>query len=388
MIFLSTLTHVGSSTIDSHSLSQLRQAREDTAPRIPTVHSQDDDKASQQVTYERQSIDSDSTKVSSTDTKTKPLSDPSHQQQHTNLKDESVQTTSSEGTSTVSSAGLIISSSSSEEPHQVMLRCNDKLITALSADPQGIAGVLLAKGLIPENTEAQVRLCSTPREKATILVTTARQRIKIAPKRFHDFLDILSKQEWTKDIFEILQSFSGAPHKGDAYIQLKNTTDHSPRNSKPAAEVPPHSKQSPSSEEYTFPILNPDDALELEAQLITSAESMKKKFAALLWKTIESFKCQGISPQTLINGVLAVTEYEDPSIGKPLLEREKEVLAKAQSTDVIFNILRPHMTFFNYEILEFLIETIGSNEDMRALQDYLHHFRHFCRRSVLEVPKS
>ena len=388
MIFLSTLTHVGSNTIDSHSLSQLRQAREDTAPHIPTVHSQDDDKASQQVTYERQSIDSDSTKVSSTDTKTKPLSDPSHQEQHTNLKDESVQTTSAEGTSTVSSARLIISSSSSEEPHQVMLHCNDKLITALSADPQGIAGVLLAKGLIPENTEAQVRLCSTPREKATILVTTVRQRIELAPKRFQEFLDILSKQEWTKDIFEILQSFSGAPHKSDVHLQPRSTTDHSPIKSKPPAEVKPHREHSTSSEEYTFPTLNPDDALELEAQLITSAESMKKKFAALLWKTIESFKDQRINPRTLINGVFAITEYEDPYIGKPLLEREKEVLAKAQSIDVIFDILRPHMTFFNYEILEFLIETIGSNEDKRTLQDYFHHYRHFCRRSVFEVPKN
>ena len=197
MTFLSTLTHAGSSAISSHSLSQLRQARDDTAPQVPTVHSQDDDKTSQQVTYKHQSVaksTSDSMKLRSTDTRTQPLSDPSHHHQQTSIKDESIQTTSPEGTSTVSS------SSSSEEPHQVMLCCNDKLITALSLDPQGIAEVLLAKGLIPENTEAQVRQSSTPREKATILVTTVRQRIEIAPKRFQEFLDILSKQEWTKDI--------------------------------------------------------------------------------------------------------------------------------------------------------------------------------------------
>ena len=56
------------------------------------------------------------------------------------------------------------------------------------------------------------------------------------------------------------------------------------------------SGDSPSSNEYTFPNLTSDDEAELEAQLITSTESMKKKFAALLWKTIESFKYQGISP--------------------------------------------------------------------------------------------
>ena len=125
-----------------------------------------------------------------------------------------------------------------------------------------------------------------------------------------------------------------------------------------------------------------------EAQLITSAESMKKKFAALVWNTVESFKYQGVSPRSLITGILYLTEGEDPSVGKPLLEKEKDRLAKAQNIDAIFDILRPHMTFFNYEILEFVIETRGSKEDKQALQKYLYDFQFFCRRSVFEVPKS
>ena len=420
MTFLSTLTHVGSSEIDSHSLSQQRQARDDTAPHIPTVHSQDDDKASQQVTYKHQSIvksTSDGMKVSSTDTKAKPLSDPSHQQQHTNLKDESVQTTSLEGTSTVSSAGQ--SSSSSEEPHrvmsetkseqshadsspqtfgqkasidistvtnephQIMLRCNDKLVTALSADPQGIAGILLTKGLIPENTEAQVRQCSTPREKATILVTTVRQRIKVAPKRFQEFLNILSKQEWTKDIMKVLQScISPKLLRKDAGIQVVSTGDHdsTDKEQKSSSDI------SSNGEDHTFPELNSQDKAELEAQLILSADSMRKKFASLLVNVVNSFKRQGINPRELATTVLAFTEYDDPAIGKPLLEREKESLKKAQSIDDTFDVLRPHMTFFNYEILEFLIEKMGSLSDKDDLQKFLHEFKGFCRRSVFEIP--
>ena len=348
-----------------HSDDKIEQSHIDSSPQMSIAH------------------DTNVEAKSSSDTNDQifTLSDSSHQE--CSAEDQTIVTSGQ-----TASIGISTVSSTTNDPHQIMLCCNDKLITALSLDPQGIAEVLLAKGLIPENTEAQVRQCSTPRGKATILVTAIRQRIEVAPKRFQEFLDILSKQEWTKDIFEILQSCSGAPHKGDIHLQPRSTTAHSPTKSKPPAKVTPHSEHSPSSEEYTFPTLNPDDALELEAQLITSAESMKKNFAALQWKTIESFKDQRINPRTLINGVFAVTEYEDPSIGKPLLKREKEVLAKAQSIDVIFDILRPHMTFFNYEILEFLIETIGSNEDKWALQDYLHHFRCFCRRSVFEVPKS
>ena len=323
-----------------------------------------------------------SVQVDTTDTYDQTLSNSYH---HEHYKDQStfiLGQISAMDTSTSTAA------STTNERHQVMLRYNDKLITALSADPLGIAGVLLAKGLIPENTEAQMRQCSTPREKATILVTTVRQRIEIAPKRFQEFLDILSEQEWTKDIMEILQSSSCTPHKRDVHLPSQRSTDDpSPSKSK-SAEATVGSEHSSSSEEYTFPTLNSDDKAELEAQLIISAESMKKKFAALLWNTVESFKQKGINPRSLITGVLAVTEYEDPSVGKPLLEQEKETLAKAQNVDVIFDVLRPHMTFFNYEILEFLIETRGSKDDKQALQLYLHDFREFCRRSVFEVPKS
>ena len=386
MAFLSTLTHVGSSAIDSHSLSQPRQARDDTAPHVPTVRSQDDDTASQQVIYKHQCIaksTSDSIKISSTDTKTKPLSDPSHIQQHTNLKDESVQTTSLEGTSTVSSARL--SSISSREPHQVMISCNDKLITALSADPQGIAGVLLTKGLIPENTEAQMRQCSTPREKATILVTTVRQRIEVAPKRFQEFLDILSKQEWTKDIMKMLQScISPEQLKKDGGVQTVSTNDHdsTDKEQKSSSDI------SSNDEDHTFPELNSQlqDKAELEAQLILSADSMRKKFASLLVNVINSFKCQGINPRELASSVLALTEYEDPAVGNPLLERHKEALMKAQTLDHTFDVLRPHMTFFNYEILEFLIEEMGSPNDKQRLQKFLQEFRRFCRRSIFEIP--
>ena len=132
--------------------------------------------------------------------------------------------------------------------------------------------------------------------------------------------------------------------------------------------------------------LNPDDRLDREAQLRSSADSMKKKFASLLLSVIISFKSQGIDPQDLASGILALTEYEDPAIGKPLLERHKEELKRAQTVNDTFDILRPHMTFFNYEILEFLIEEMGSPNDQHNLQTFLQEFKKFCSRSVFEIP--
>ena len=143
------------------------------------------------------------------------------------------------------------SCSSTNDPHQIMLCCNHKLITSLSADPQGIAGLLLAKGLIPENTEAQMRQCSTPHEKATILVTTVRQRIEIAPKRFQEFLEILAQQTWTKDIMEVLKSYyiiGSKQLRKDAGVQAVNTGDHGSTDTKRKSS----GEMSSNGEDYTI----------------------------------------------------------------------------------------------------------------------------------------
>ena len=276
--------------------------------------------------------------------------------------------------------------STTNEPHQIMLRYNDKLITALSLDPQGISRILLAKGLIPEHMEAQMQQGSgTSCDKAAILVTTVRQVIKMTPKRFHAFLDILAEQVLMKDIVEELKSCMGHEHlRKDVSVQAVSTGDH--RSTDNDSECKSSSDVSSNGEDHTFSKLTSEDKAELEAQLILSADSMRKKFASLLVNVINSFQHQGIDPRRITSTVFALTEYDDPIIGKPLLERDKEALMKAQTVDHTFDVLRPHMTFFNYEILEFLIEEMGSLSDKQKLQKFLHELRRFCRRSVFEIP--
>ena len=70
----------------------------------------------------------------------------------------------------------------------------------------------------------------------------------------------------------------------------------------------------------------------------------------------------------------------------PPLKEESGTLIRAQSVHEIFYALRPHMSFFNYEILQFLIEGKGSKSDKVALDMYLKYFTEFCKRHVFEVP--
>ena len=257
-------SHTGDQPIPLPDSSHQKQVKDDSAYTSDTTDHSDDKSEQSHADSSLQTSIAHDTNVqakSSSDTNDLilALSDSSHQECST--KDQTVVVSDSGQTASIDISTV---SSTANDPHQVMLRCNDKLITALSADPQGIAGVLLAKGLIPENTEAQVQQCSTPREKATILVTTVRQRVEIAPKRFQEFLDILSKQEWTKDIMKVLQScISPKQLRKDAGVQAVSTGDHDSTDK----ELKSSSDISSNGEDHTFPELSSQDKAELEAQL-------------------------------------------------------------------------------------------------------------------------
>ena len=131
--------------------------------------------------------------------------------------------------------------------------------------------------------------------------------------------------------------------------------------------------------------LDPDDKIDLEARLITDAETIGQEFALLCWKARDSFEQRGITPQTLASALLDLTVYKDPSASScfiPLLKEKEETLMRAQSVHETFHALRPHMSFFNYEILQFLIEGKGSKDDKVALATFLTNFEKFCRRHV------
>lgn len=86
-----------------------------------------------------------------------------------------------------------------------ILECGMQLKTALSLDPGSIATLLLAKGFISVGVESEMRNTTyINSHKANILVEAVRNKIKLNKNKFKEFLDILQKLRWTKDIEKIL----------------------------------------------------------------------------------------------------------------------------------------------------------------------------------------
>ena len=354
------------------------QLKHSTDTSLPSVPYQDDDTASQPAPYEPQHIVqsvSDTMNLSSTDTETQPitLSDSLHQQQHTNL--------SSEGISAVTNASSSASVDVSLEPaYKAIIQCRDKLVTALSTDILTISGVLVAKEFIPAESSSKMLLPNlTPQEKATILVIAITEKIKLAPNRFQELIKILSVQTCTKDIVKNLSS-----HVGCQQITEDKRQDK--------AEVIATSQQYAVCEGHMFTAwatLDPDDKIDLEAKLLTDAETIGEKFAHLCSMARDSFERRGITPQMLTDTLLDLTVYKPGRSCHdiiPLLKEEGGALVRAQSVRETFHALRPHMSFFNYEILKFLIEREGSENDKIALTTFLRDFIDFCKRHVFEVP--
>ena len=376
-ISITTFKHVGSSAIDSHP-SQLRQARD------TTIHSHDEDTASQQA-YKPQIITQNVSKrvaVSSTNSKSQLYSNPSHQQHHAtaSLKDESVQTTPysiSADPDAGTSASIDLRSVSA---YKAIIHCHDKLVTALSTDILSISGILLAKEFISEETHSKMLLTtSTPKKKATDLVIAITEKIKLVPDRFQELISVFSEQTFTKDIVPSLSS----------HIKCKQVAADRNMDVKVIVSTDQQRAVCEGHMYTAWATLDQDDKIDLDARLLTDAENIGEKFAHLCSMTRDSFEQRSISPQMLADTLMDLAIYKPGSSCHdivPLLKEEGGALTKAQSVRDTFHALRPHMSFFNYEILKYLIERKGSEDDKIALAVYLEKFTEFCKRHIFEVP--
>ena len=381
--YLYTLTHLGSSSMDSHP-SQLKHTTDISLPSVP---SPDDNIASQPATYEphhkAQSV-SDSIIVTSMDSKSQPSthSDSFHQQ-HPNLKDESVQTTS-EGLSAVTtnatSSSASVVDTSLEPAYKAIIRSHDKLVTALSTDILTISNIMFAKEFIPDETFKKMLLPTfSQQEKATILVIAITEKIKLVPNRFQELIKIFSEQTCTKDVVNSLSS----------HVSSQQITEDKGQDK---AEMIATSEQYAVCEGHMYTAwgtLSTDDKIDLEAKLLTDAETIGQEFALLCLKTKDSFEQRGVTPQMLADALLDLMVYKPGSSCHdivPLLKEEGGILMKARTIRETFHALRPHMSFFNYEILQFIIEAKGSEDDKVSLATFLRDFKEFCRRHVFEVP--
>ena len=84
--------------------------------------------------------------------------------------------------------------------------------------------------------------------------------------------------------------------------------------------------------------------------------------------------------------VLSLDAFNDGIGVKVLDHKDKQEIKNAKNLSEVFMTLRDYISFFNYEIVQYLIELLGSPDDQTQLREYCSALDQFCQRNVFEVP--
>lgn len=149
-------------------------------------------------------------------------------------------------------------------------------------------------------------------------------------------------------------------------------------------------KGCPKSNSHSYPYLpldhlSDDDKEDLIQKLSDDTANIIKDFADLFMNTCVSLKAKQITIAQLTNAALSLGAHKSQSNPLPLLEPDEANLRGSTNLDDAFNVLRKHVSFFNYEILGHVIEYLGEPEDKKNFDRFCSKFKEFCQRKLFEV---
>ena len=148
----------------------------------------------------------------------------------------------------------------------------------------------------------------------------------------------------------------------------------------------------PISSENTFPYLDlsgltDEKKEELRERLRFESRQIIMEFQKLVSATIESLIRRDITLKRLVSHVMTLGTFE------PVFKEAKDIrllqyriteLKTAESIPDVFLILQDYFSFFNYDIIEHIIEAIGTEEDKVKLQKYKDKFNQYVKRRIFE----
>ena len=142
----------------------------------------------------------------------------------------------------------------------------------------------------------------------------------------------------------------------------------------------------------SFPYLNVDhlsegDAKKLVFKLMDDTMEVVDRFEDLVCDTFESFDKLDIDFEAFKSNAFTFGEHKLPL---PYKGEHLEQLNAAKSIREIqsFLVRYKYISFFNFGILEKLVQRHGAVEDKKRLEDHLTKFGVYCKRSIFEVPAS
>ena len=143
-----------------------------------------------------------------------------------------------------------------------------------------------------------------------------------------------------------------------------------------------------------FPYVNMKDLSDgerekLECKLKESFLSISREYGKLTYSLRKSLEKCNIAPKELadllmdVRGCLPLTKHSKHC---GLLEDRYDELRRAEDITGVFEILRDYSSFFNHDLVAFIIEVVGTERDKQNLVSYKEKFVAYCKRHIFECP--
>ena len=169
-----------------------------------------------------------------------------------------------------------------------------------------------------------------------------------------------------------------------------------PRPSSPSqSKVPqtPFEAGSPTPIVRSFPYqkvsrLTPEQQERLKIRLCVESEDIVRKFGHLQSRVYESLCERNISVDKLVTHLLSLGAFDPVHKGsqKPVFQAFSKELWNARSIEEVLYIIRSCISFFNYHIIEHIVNELGTEQDRVELQKYEKEFDEYSKRRVYECP--
>ena len=134
--------------------------------------------------------------------------------------------------------------------------------------------------------------------------------------------------------------------------------------------------------------LSPEQQEGLRIRLCVESEDIVRKFGHLHSRVYESLCKRNVPVDKLVTHLLSLGAF-DPvhkDSQKPVLQAFFQELQNAGSIEKVLFIIRDYISFFNYHVIEHIVNELGTDQDRVELQNYEKEFDEYSKRRVYECP--
>ena len=128
------------------------------------------------------------------------------------------------------------------------------------------------------------------------------------------------------------------------------------------------------------------DKERLEQRLYSESVNIMFKFQKLFSATVKSLKERNVTVKELSNHIGCLQALK-PAYKDSMLGCLRSELPKAETIDDVMALVREYSSFFNYDMIENIIENLGGEQDRTNLEKYLEEFAEYAKRKVFECPR-